>query len=106
MRALAALTLLVALPLAATVLPQNAEREAEAKAKLEALRAEIATLAAERNEVAAQRDAAPKDPAGHAGLELRIAFRTGAHGATLSRRTRWALYARRRSRGCDQCDAG
>ena len=57
MRALAALALLLAAPLAATVLPQNAEREAEAKAKLEALRAEIATLSAERNEVAAQRDA-------------------------------------------------
>ena len=41
---------------AAPVLPQNAEREAEAQIKLDTLRAEIATLSAARAELAAQRN--------------------------------------------------
>ncbi len=55
-RAAYALLFGLAQVVAAPVLPQNAEREAETEAKLEALRAEIATLSAARAELAAQRD--------------------------------------------------
>lgn len=57
MRILAALVLLVAADVvAATVLPQNAAREAETKARLDVLRAEIAELSKARIELSAQRD--------------------------------------------------
>ena len=55
-RAAYALLFGMAQVVAAPVVPQNAEREAETEAKLEALRAEIATLSAARAELAAQRD--------------------------------------------------
>ncbi len=43
---------------------------------------------------AAHRAAAAKDPARHAGLELRAAFRAGTRGASPARRIRWTFYAR------------
>jgi len=56
-RAIAALALLMAAnAFAAVVAPQNVEREAAAQARLEALRTEIAALAAARAEIAGQRD--------------------------------------------------
>lgn len=57
MRKVAAFALLAAAnALAAPVVPQNAEREAEAQARLDALRTEIAELSKARAELAAQRD--------------------------------------------------
>lgn len=57
MRGVAAVVLLAAAnAFAAPVLPQNAEREAETQARLDALRAEIADLSKARAELAAQRD--------------------------------------------------
>jgi DNA-binding winged helix-turn-helix (wHTH) protein len=43
----------------------------------------------------ANRATASKDPAGHARLELRAPYRTGARGASQARRVRWSFYARR-----------
>ena len=57
MRAIAAFALLAAAQVfAAPVLPQNAAREAETKARLDVLRAEIAELSKARAELSAQRD--------------------------------------------------
>ena len=53
---------------------------------------------------AAHRAAAPKDPAGHAGLELRAPVRPGTRGASPARRVRRTFHARGGAGGRDERD--